>query len=364
MNIGILTLPLHINYGGILQAFALQTVLERMGHKAHIISISPRPKKGLIGIIRRTLKPVKTLFYVRLVPNKFSTVKDKYTSRFIREWIHQDKIYSFKDIRENQYDVFIVGSDQIWRKYYIDMLPNMTIADCYLDFTKDWNTKRISYAASFGTDVWEYSLEETQQCEQLLRKFDAISVREKSGISLCKKYFHQDVVQVLDPTLLLSKDDYLELIPKTDKQNSGIMTYILDESNGKNKFVLSLSKQLNMAFFKTNVSFSDFSNVPKGRIQPPLENWLCGFRDADLVVTDSFHACVFSIIFNKPFIVIPNVERGSSRFHSLLQMFNQEYRIIEDLEQKIPQIIFESPNCNISELRKFSLDFLRKSLLA
>ena len=87
-----------------------------------------------------------------------------------------------------------------------------TLANAYLAFAKDWKQiKRIAYAASFGTDKWEYTLEETRECAALLKLFDAVSVREASAVQLCKNYFQIKAVHLLDPTLLLSKEDYLSL---------------------------------------------------------------------------------------------------------------------------------------------------------
>ena len=94
-----------------------------------------------------------------------------------------------------------------------------SIESSFLDFAETWNIKKISYAASFGTDLWEYNEKQTSNCRKLIRKFDAISVRESSGVTLCKKYLDIDAIQVLDPTFLLTKEDYCAVVKKSHKKH-------------------------------------------------------------------------------------------------------------------------------------------------
>lgn len=367
MKIGILTLPLHTNYGGILQAYALQTVLERMGHEVRIISLKPNRKKGFNGLIRYyLLSPIKQYIINQFIPAKYSGNKGYYTEKFIKKWIKRDLYFSYYGIPQNKYDAIIVGSDQIWRERYVCCSNKLPIETSFLDFSKDWDILRISYAASFGTDKWEYNEEQTSNCCRLLKKFNAVSVREKSGAVLCKKYLGHDAHVVLDPTLLLLKDDYLKLIKSNHKRRQNVlMTYVLDEDEMKKSLIKKLSKELGLTIFKANISGIDHKNSHITMVQPPLEDWLVGFEDSAFVVTDSFHACVFSIIFNKPFVVIPNVDRGFSRFTSLLETFGQEYRMISHFSDiQITKSIQEPPNCiKLVNQKNISLEFLKKSLL-
>lgn len=361
MRIGILTLPLHSNYGGILQAYALQTILERMGHEVRLITCI---KPGLYGKIRHKLSPIKRIVKHCLIPNRFSKDSSRHTRKFINKWVCMDYYVSTTSINRNQYDAIVVGSDQIWRKLYVEMSPFLnTIETSFLNFAKNWNIKRISYAASFGTDEWEYSEESTKKCSELIQLFDAVSVRENSGVELCRKYLNHDAIQLLDPTMLLTKEDYLRLIPKRTNNRHGIMTYILDENEHKLALVKTIKDETGMDVFKSNVSYNDIDARKRGAVQPPVEHWIQSFEDADMVITDSFHACVFSIIFNKPFIAIPNKGRGASRFYSLLKMVNQEYRIMDTSKNTfIDETVFSKPNCDISELQKKSLAFLQDNL--
>ena len=143
-----------------------------------------------------------------------------------------------------------------------------------------------------------------------------------------------------------------------------LMTYILDETDQKLMLVENISKKLHLDVFKSNNNHLYDAQLPiKERIQPPVEEWLNGFYESDFIITDSFHACVFSILFNKPFIAIGNRERGLSRFYSLLNMFGQEFRLFtvcSDVE--LTEQILSNPNCDVVSARKKSLDFLKCNL--
>lgn len=364
MKIGILTLPLHTNYGGILQAYAMQLVLTRLGHDPRIIASKQQPRPGLYAKFRMRLSRLSRFAKQILVPDRFSNNTGRHTSMFVNKWIKCDNYTSIDAIPPDRYDAIIVGSDQIWRQIYVEKSNFLrTIETSFLDFAKDWRIKRVSYAASFGTDVWEINQEKTQKCAELIQLFDAVSVREISGIDLCSKYLRRDAVQLLDPTLLLSKDDYLKLITKRYSRNRGIMTYILDESNEKDALVKNLMKTMSKPVFQSNISYDKIDSHARGCVQPPLEKWLQAFQDADIVVTDSFHACVFSIIFNKPFIAVPNVERGASRFYSLLKLVGQDFRIVDASNPlELTDEMLQKPNCDLSQYQKQSLDFLTRNL--
>ncbi len=365
MKIGVLTLPLNTNYGGILQAYALQTILERMGHEACIISIKNIFPATIIGRLREYfLSPIKQWILRNIIPADFVNDKSYYTSIFIRKYVNTTYYHSFSEIKPNEYDAIIVGSDQIWREKYVCGSHKRPIESSFLDFAESWNIKRLSYAASFGTDSWEYSEEQTNNCRRLIHKFDAVSVRESSGIALCEKHLGIDSVQVLDPTLLLTKEDYCDLVKKcSPKASRCLMTYILDPDTGKERIIELLVKALGLKIFRANEEGVDSPAFQGKMKQPPVENWICGFRDADFVVTDSFHACVFSLIFNKPFVVIPNYVRGASRFESLLSLFGQSFRLVKDPANFVLDDRIKSrPNCNLQTLRDFSLNFLISNL--
>lgn len=373
MKIGILTLPLHTNYGGILQAYALQAVLERMGHDSRVIQRPWRKQivwwKFPLQIVNRCIYRFvfgrKVALFSELKWNRNQAVIERNTKDFIDEYIHTHKIKHISDIKETDFDAIVVGSDQIWRpKYY--RLHYKYIEDAFLSFTKKWSLKRIAYAPSFGTDEWEYNQVETQKCSNLLQKFDAVSVREQSGVELCEKYLgRKDVQWVLDPTMLLNKEDYEHLIPQNVKAPGDLMCYVLDANDEINNLIAKIANENDLKVFQAASDVDNVSLPIERRIQPPVESWLAGFRDAKLVITDSFHACVFSILFHKPFIVIGNKNRGYSRFESLLNRFGLENRLIENASQYNQTMLnplSEEVYKKLDSYRSTSTDFIAKAL--
>lgn len=367
MKIGILTLPLHTNYGGILQAYALQTVLERMGHKVVVIdtpNVKSMPSFLAMGkrIAKRVLGKRVEVFSERRHNREYPIIS-QYTQPFIEKYIHRKEISSLHELRKEDFDAIVVGSDQVWRPLYFTFSFKTDVNNAYLAFAEEWNIKRIAYAASFGTDDWEYTLEQTKTCGGLLKLFDAVSVREASGVQLCKEHFGVEALHVLDPTMLLDKEDYIHLIEAagTPKSKGTLLNYILDETTEKRALIEQIAKDKKLIPFRVNSRVEDCTASLEERIQPRVEEWLRGFYDAEFVVTDSFHACVFSILFNKPFIVIGNKKRGISRFESLMKIFGMENRLLQTCNdyKNVVETSYH-PICN-QNILKDSMDFLRES---
>lgn len=377
MKIGILTLPLHTNYGGLLQAYALQTVLQRMEHEVTVISqdrdIHRNAFRQVVSfglfLVRKYLLGRKTIKYNS--PGKINRERqerEQYTQAFTDKYINTYLVRNLATDVPKGFDAFIVGSDQIWRKRYVEELYFVGVENAFLKFAEAESVKRIAYAPSFGTDDWEYNEEETKECARLLGLFDAVSVREQSAIALCEKYLgRKDVQHVFDPTLLLSKEDYISLIEnaKTPKSEGNLMCYVLDNVEEKKDFIKKIAEDRGLQPFYTNSKIYDGKAAQKDRIQPPLEKWLRGFMDAEFIITDSFHACVFSIIFGKPFVVIGNKERGMARFKSLLSMFALEKNLICDPEEYNASYSYEvneKAYTLLEEKKKQSISFIMKSL--
>lgn len=373
MRIGIYTLPLNYNYGGLLQAFALQTVLQQMGHEVVIIDrplhvkepFYKRPREKAKRFVRRYLlfdKSVRVFqenYEAKLYPEI-----SKYTQQFIDQYLNTIEVTDTHHLNEYDYDAIIVGSDQIWRCAFHD--TKRKLYDAYLEFAESWtHLRRISYAASLGTDVWEYSKEKEIRCKSLLAKFDAISVREVSGVQLLKQHFDVEAIQVLDPTMLLDSSDYAKIFKTahTPVSNGNMMVYVLDDSARKKELISEYESKLQLTAFCVN-SQADNINLPvHQRIQPPLDRWLRGFQDAQFVVTDSFHACVFSILFGKSFVAIGNKNRGISRFESLLQMFGLSDRLVsEDGDAYMPKSDVSLAQTKLKELRAQSMQYLTSAL--
>lgn len=376
MRIGIITLPLHNNYGGILQAYALQTVLKRMGHDAVVIDKSRYIKLPIFSLDRYVVyfkRLVRKILFDRSMPVRWDKVaNDKvktistYTDPFLDKNISRyEANFDYSNLSQRNFDAFVVGSDQVWRPKYFGQ---NIISNAFLSFAKDWNVKRISYAASFGTEEWEYTEEQTSECKDWIKKFDAVSVRESSAVKLCKEHLGVDALHVLDPTMLLSATDYIQLFKEANTPQSPgtLMCYVLDLNEDKQKVISFVEHTLNITAFSVNSKYEDPNAPLDERVQPPVETWLRGFYDADFVVTDSFHACVFSIFFKKPFIVYGNDERGMARFHSLLSVFGLENRLIinsADAQKVIAEPIdWNAVNIRKKEWQEKSLNFLKNNL--
>lgn len=367
MKIGILTLPLHTNIGGIIQAYALQKIVKDLGHDVETIDLTCTSKYNRTFLIKRfILKYILGRNLPKIDKRKIEyefNKRTQNTSEFVNKYIKRKIVDDYNKVKSRDYDVIIVGSDQIWRPGYCCDLEKV-----YLKFSSKWKIKRVAYAVSFGTDKWEYTAEETVKCSKLAKLFDAISVREDSAVELCKKMLGVNSIHVLDPTMLLTKNDYLNIIPadyiKQDSNN--LMYYILDKTPEKEKICNFICEKLNLTLDDKTSETENVKLPLELRVQIPVEEWLSGFVNAEYVFTDSFHGCVFSIIFNKPFFVYLNEGRGSARFYSLLRMFGLENRIIYNLDD-IDRIIKEDINWSsvndiLNDKCAFSYKFLRENL--
>lgn len=378
MKIAIMTLPIGTNYGGIMQAFALQKVLKDMNHDVTTIDYNiPEPSffyekvRTAYRLSRKITGKYKRPIYVE--KNKNYVLKN--TLNFINQNISlSERITNTKDLKRHfkrsGYDAVIVGSDQTWRPKYS---PN--IYNFYLSFLKkNKNIKRIAYASSFGVDNWEYSKEETKKCVKLIKLFDAVSVREQSGINLCNERLGVDSEFVLDPTLLLYKKDYLNLIGSkyNSDKSEGVFTYFLDNNESKVNTAQLIANKLSTHTYSCQAE-KDVRSLEKYTIDdyvmPMVEDWLASFANASFIITDSFHGMIFSIIFEKPFVIIVNKERGSARFESLLKSLGGMHHLYYEcryINEDISKVISLKPldEYKLLTLKNKSLDFLRNTLEA
>lgn len=349
MRIGIITQPLHANYGGILQNYALQQVLKRMGHEVWTIDYN---KFGWIDWLNQAWRvPVhKILGHNRKFPmtpaevGRLEFPLRRFACKYISLTKPRTKFFERRIVEKYAFDALVVGSDQVWRPLY-----NYNVADCFLRFAKAMPVKRVAYAASFGTDEWEFTDEQTKECAALAKQFDSISVREKSGVGLCKEYLGVEAVHVLDSTLLLDASDYTDLCKDISKRDPFVFAYILDKSDEKLRLIKDFAKREGLPYL---IKSAD------GAISQDdtIELWLSYFRDAAFVITDSFHGTAFAINFNKDFYVFGNADRGNSRFDSLLGLLGLEDRVITS-----QVAISNMPICwdRVNDLRKKEVAFSR-----
>lgn len=319
MKIGIITQPLMSNYGGIMQNYALQQILILLGHNPETIHYKRSKKYYVKNALLSILSNIKTLcmFPFHAKRRKFKGLPRCKMTEANRAFITNNIQLSYPTTEYRYdpiYDCYIVGSDQVWRPRY-----NEHIADMYLQFVQDKSKLKLAYAASFGVDKWEYNLTETKLCQNLAAQFKAISVREFSGIYLCEHYLKVHAQKVLDPTLLLTKKQYCKLcaqIPATSDKLLGC--YFLDDNSVKQEMALKVAEKLG----------SNLVYVPESKGN--IFEWLAMFRDAQFIITDSFHGSVFSIIFHTPFITIGNKARGIERFNTLFSELGLTERLVID----------------------------------
>lgn len=354
MRIGIVTQPLKANYGGILQNFALQQILKDMGHEPITIDYVLK-----ISWMRYCISTLKTIIY-RMIGGRRQFiefpqfyVRHKCIDDFIQERIsitRRVSKYRKRLIYEYKLDAMIVGSDQVWRPLYSPFIDDM-----FLEFTKGTHIRRLAYAASFGVDNIEYSEKQLKKCSKLLKEFKGVSVREASGVDLCRNYFSANALHVLDPTLLNEKSVYMGVCQNIPiNSNAFLASYVLDISEEKKLYIENIARQLKLEL-KCFTADEGFSLT--------IEEWLSMFRDASFIVTDSFHGTIFSIIFNKPFVSLTNDSRGNSRFESLLSMLSLEDRLnlsSENIEDK--SIDWVKVHEKICILRNKAFGFLQEKL--
>ena len=360
MKIGILTVPFNNNYGGFLQAFALKRVLESMGHKVMIINRRRNRIRTLRSILGDLLRGL------HILENKQKKLS-KYTNQFQKKYLHPytKKYYSSQELKKctkYKFDAVIVGSDQVWRyRYFTDWVD-----DFFCNFLEGTDIPHFSYAASMGTDEKEYSNNKIEICSKLLKGFRAISVREESSVKLLKDYFGVENAQVvLDPTLLLDKQIYVDLFKEkyAKPERPYIFTYILDDSEEIKQSIEDFSHKMNMPIINIKAETGNISEID---VIEPVEKWLSAIYYADYVITDSFHGTVFSLIFNKQFVVYGNVQRGMSRMQDLLGRVELTDRLLtsddtagENLHTKIN---WDSVNNRMSLYKDSSMTFLKNAL--
>lgn len=238
----------------------------------------------------------------------------------------------FKQVNKLNIDAIVVGSDQVWRPGYMDNIEDYFLANI------DNHIRKYSYAASLGVSEWIFPKKQTDACRNYVKDFIKTSVRERSSIDLCKKHLGITPEFVLDPTLLFDKSFYQQYIEEHNEKREGKMcVFVLDKNSDKKLLIDRLTEYLGKDYYYAANNTEDRSSPLETRIAPSVSSWLDAFNSADCIFTDSFHGCVFSIIFEKDFYVYVNKERGVERFHSLLGLLGLENRIV-DLSTKLSEM--------------------------
>jgi len=365
MKIGIMTFHYSKNFGAMLQAYALKCTLSKLGYNAELINYACRSDELIYHEpekirAKEFIHPKKVLTHSFLLRYKEDNKKtweqfDLFMNEKLK--VHGDvKEYTWQ-LLKNEYDVIICGSDQIWNPEVTKGVRKEYFADV------DKKVKRIAYAASVG-DL--SSIKNYKECIKTeIQKMDFVSVREDDLQEYLSQEFGLNSELVLDPTLLLDKEDYANIETcHTLFDGPYILTYNI---RGMSNKVSKQSKQISRKMRLPNIEISGKHIFPSEmnyrRVQAggPSE-FIWWIDNAKLVVTDSFHGVAFSIIFHKNFYYIPN--KRTRRVYSLLKMLGLSNRIINDVNTlKYDDIDYDAIDEKISVLRAKSISFLKESII-
>lgn len=368
-KVGILTFHTAMNYGAVLQTYALYHSIASLGHIPVIIN------RQATTIFSGKWKAILRYLLIKLLPVKICSLHRRLlmAKRFdIFSNMHiPNKTYPFfssKQLENGHIDIdsIVVGSDQIWNYNLSEnQSPGMGL-NMFVDFLPD-NIKRISYAASFGTARWNCDTHITTKIKDLLGKFSAISVRENSGVDICKNIFNLKAKTVLDPTLLLTSKHYDSLIEDSQlDKTSYILIFKFNWDDGFCNMIEALSSKSSLPICSINSKKQ--SNAYCSVYGPTIEQWLTYIKNAHIVITDSFHALSFSIIYNKPFVVLDNgIPERMDRQMDLLKSLGIKERCLsyEDVLNDIDLLLeldYKDANDRLAFRRKESIDFLEGEL--
>lgn len=358
MKVGILTFHNAINYGAVLQAYALQQFLKKDGYDAEIIDYrNDYFKKFYSPFYIEKLNLRKIIYMLYSFRQKMRRLKQfgKFRSDFL---IQSKEIYYPNTISkiDNVYDCIVVGSDQVWNLTLIDGDPNYLLPFCK-------KTRKITYAASIG--LKKIPDEYDDVFAKNIPMFDTISVREKSAVRLLKQYTEKEIEVSNDPVLLLDKKEWKKVVIDTDYIVKGnyIVVYKINKNDLYDK-AEELSKKTGQPVVVIKPDRSCNFDCIKVKGASPQE-FVSLFYNAKYIITDSFHGSVFSIIFGKKFIYIPDVrpDNKNIRIFDLLRKFNLESRVYNNsIEEIYNPIDLKSIQGILDKERKQSADYLRKAI--
>ncbi len=362
MKIGILTFHWAHNYGAVLQAYALLSKLKEMGHDAHIIDRRPDYTTLPRWIYHHTA--YKHVWgWLRFDRSAHQLLQPR-TARF------ETQASFRRHFSDYGFDAVIVGSDQIWRwnwrmiglNYFLDFLP------------ADTSVRRIAYAASFGVAEWNSGAADTARVRQLLQQFNAVSVREQSGVQLCHDVFGMEARLTLDPTLLHDRTFYERLLPSENAAPADcrVVSIMLARPDAA-AWVRQWAARHGWRHTELANTFPECPRLTGPTSAFHLQHvsvpeWLATIRSARLVITNSFHATVFSLLFGKPFVTLNSAAGGTGRLETLLGYVGLTERLIPQLDEaRIDALLaqpidYPSVHQKLQALRPASLQFLEEAL--
>lgn len=370
MKIGLVTWYKFQNFGTVLQAYALQKAIQRLGYSCDIIPYDSeiqelRSKLTIRDFgykLRRKIKKV-----LRIYEYKYTLQFDaEYKARgqhfeaFIKSHLCQGPSISPDDY-EQQYDAFICGSDQIWSSAVFDPFY-------FLDFVRNKN-KTIAYAPSIGRNC-VYAHQKADYT-RLINDIRYLSIREKKGAEIIKELTDRDAEIVVDPTLLLDSSQWQALVDKKEEIEPYILCYFLGEIQSVYTYIKRTQRKLNCKIIIIANKISDWRYKDNCITVVSPQQFLTLIYHASLVLTDSFHGIAFSINFKKQFLSFLRFKEGdeksqNSRVYNILDMFNLRFRLIQNSAELLKQLNSEINYTEVSKIlearRTESLNFLKNSI--
>ena len=357
------------NHGASLQEYALLQYLKSLGYQAETISYNPDYLSNHFNFLSVSNPKFDNNFFFRSIylllklPRRLLSLKRKYNfDKFSSKYISSTKksFTSNQELNDNipDADIFICGSDQIWNSFF----QNGKDPAFYLDFVPDEKLK-ISYAASFATETIEDNIKPF--VSEKVKKIDFVSVRESSGVEILKDLGFTNIKHVLDPVFLLDKKSWEKVADKDNvRKKPYLLVYDADNNPSIKDFVLRISKKnkWEIITISDRISYADKDLSSKG---PDV--FLSLIKEASFVVSNSFHAVAFSLIFEKQFVVFNRAEQINTRMKDIVDMLNIKETILPyTATQEKYEHIINYDNIkpilqnHIKESKRFLIDSIQK----
>lgn len=367
-KIELVTLHRVKNYGSVLQAYATQEIFKKYGYEIEILDYYPEryTKKGMLSRIKNQNRWLQKYSILRLFARLIilPSYKKRFNTfnKFLNEYLSLSKTtyYSYEEIKSDipKADYYVTGSDQVWNSGW----------NGGIDYSLFWNfseiekDKRFAFSASFGKS--KLDADEKKITKELLSNYKSISLREKSAVEICEDLNIRNTINVLDPTLLLTSEDWRKISSNKFKSEEYILVYNLNRNKKIDSYAKKLSKKTGLKVKYLSYQLHEFYKFGKMYCNPDVEDFLALIDNAKYIVSDSFHATAFSLIFNKEFIIIyPN--KYSTRLQSILEKLGLEDRVAKDdndLNVINKKIDYESVNKILLKEKEKSINWITKNL--
>lgn len=366
MKINIITRHAPANYGSLLQTYATQLILEKLGYESEIINYTKYEERGknkaktLMKNSKFWNKNFVTRFAYRIIQTPNYNHMYNIFVKYRKELLKQTKEYgSLEELKKDcpEADIYCTGSDQVWGKIGTEEFDKTY----FLDFVPD-NKKCISYSSSFGKE--KISEELLKELPQLLMKYKALLLREQSAVDIVKCLGYEEAKLVLDPTLLLEAEEWNKLTEKNKEKDKYVLVYQLHDNKKFDKYAKEFAKSKKMKLIRLSPSFQNYFKSGKLKWLPTPQKFLTYFSNAEYVLTDSFHATVFSLIFNKKFIdILPG--ETNTRILNILDIAGLKDRILNsynDFSSIDNEINYKQVNEKLKQKRQESIELLKKAI--